>query len=278
MVVKEYSLRTLRRIAELISRGRVIKRRIKVKGRLETIFVSPDAQLKYLLPGTASFDQDLVLIAETFVTPGCTVWDIGANVGTFSVAAASMTGEGLVLAVEADPWLAELLNRTSNHSTHKRRNMRVLCTAISDKDGVDEFLIAQRGRASSALQSAGGHSQMGGARQVRAVPTLRIDTVATRMPPPKFMKIDIEGAEAAALRGAETMMRKHQPVVYAEVSRSNFQAIQSLCAAANYAIFDSNGNAAEVANDSNYFLVPANDATARECILRFASRRSSSKH
>jgi hypothetical protein len=102
-----------RKIAEYLSREKVLKRRITVNERKIPLFVSPDAQLKYLKPGSNSFDQDLVGIAEKYLTVNSCVWDIGANVGVFTFAAASVAHQGIVVAIEADIWLANLLRKTA---------------------------------------------------------------------------------------------------------------------------------------------------------------------
>lgn len=93
----------LRTLAERIARGRSFRRNITVNGSRHSIYVSPDAQLKYLKPG--GFDHDLIEVAERHAKPGQAVWDIGANVGVFSVAAQAMKCS--VVAVEADIWLAK---------------------------------------------------------------------------------------------------------------------------------------------------------------------------
>ncbi|MFT4634335.1 MAG: hypothetical protein ACI854_002743, partial [Arenicella sp.] len=76
----------MRTIVERISRGRVIKRSISVENLNGTVLASPDAQLKYLKPGRNAFDQDLIQIAIEHVQTGDSVWDIGANIGVFTVA------------------------------------------------------------------------------------------------------------------------------------------------------------------------------------------------
>jgi len=59
-------------------------------------------------------DPLLYEMAEELVKPGSVVWDVGANVGLFSICAAARSGRsGQVLAIEPDFWLANLINRTA---------------------------------------------------------------------------------------------------------------------------------------------------------------------
>ena len=62
-----------RTLTERFSRGKTIKRNITVDGRKGMLVASPDAQLKYLKPGVNAFDQDLIKIAEQYVSQGHTV-------------------------------------------------------------------------------------------------------------------------------------------------------------------------------------------------------------
>ena len=77
------------------------------------IFVSPDAQLKYLKPGIRAFDRDLIDISEKYLTSKSNVWDIGANVGIFTFAASSIANKGTIVSIEADVWLASILRKTA---------------------------------------------------------------------------------------------------------------------------------------------------------------------
>jgi predicted RNA methylase len=103
----------LRKLAERLSRGKAFKRRLPPQFGNTPIFVSPDAQLKYMKITNAAFDVDLLNIACKYIHEGDIVWDIGANIGVFSLASASIVGsQGYVLAVEPDIWLANLIRRS----------------------------------------------------------------------------------------------------------------------------------------------------------------------
>src|ERR1700709_849599 len=103
----------LRRIAEGFSRGVVFRRKLPPQFGGVPVYVTPEAGLKFWGP-SRNFDPFLYRMAAELVKPGSVVWDIGANVGLFSFSAASVAGStGRVLAVEPDPWLCTLLNRTA---------------------------------------------------------------------------------------------------------------------------------------------------------------------
>ena len=227
----------IRRLAELLARGRQFRRRVRVAGRLAPIWVSPDAQLKYLKPGERAFDRDLLELAEQRLGPDDVVWDVGANIGSFSVAAATVAVSGEVIAIEADIWLAQLLRRTAAEPFFDGR-IKVVPCAVAEGPGVARFVIAARGRASNALEASGGRSQMGGVREVVLVPTLSLDTLLETLPAPSFVKIDVEGAELAVLQGAARLLREVRPSIYIEVDQRFAVEVMALFAAANYIALD----------------------------------------
>lgn len=248
--------RALRTTLERLSRGRAFRRRIEVGGNTVEIIVSPDAQLKYMKPGRRAFDADLIGIAEQNLREDSVVWDIGANVGVFTFAAAAVAPRGCVIAVEADIWLASLLRRSCKLPSNRNGDIRILPSAISSADGTASFLIARRGRASNALEAAGGHSQMGGIRERYLVPTLRLDTLLASMPPPDFVKIDVEGAELMALQGARKLIEDVRPVFYVEVSPATVAAVTDLFARAGYAAFTAANQPVTTITEANVFFRP----------------------
>ncbi|MFI4862288.1 MAG: FkbM family methyltransferase [Phycisphaerales bacterium JB063] len=250
----------LRTLAERLSRGRTFRRKIVVSGKACPIVVSPDAQLKYLKPGSGVFDQDLVRIAEQQLTADSVVWDIGANVGVFTFAADSVAHRGTVISVEADIWLANILRRTARFKAYEGIDLRILPAAVSDQTGVAVFTVASRGRASNALEAAGGRSQMGGVREKQYVPTTTFDAMLASFPPPDFVKIDIEGAEVMAIRGGEKLLSEVRPVFYIEVGKSVSDTMLSTFRAARYAAFDPEGRHLTDTCASNTFFVPEEKA------------------
>lgn len=261
----------MRALAERLGRGRVLRRKLALGSGSVPILVSPDAQLKYLKPGRRAFDRDLVAVAEAFVGLHECVWDIGANVGVFAFAAAART-DGPVVALDADPWLCALMRRTAALTAHAGKDVRVVAAAVADRDGVGAFQIAARGRASNALAAAGGRSQMGGVRETIHVPVLTLDTLGRSLPPPSFVKIDVEGAEIAVLRGGAELLARTVRGVYVELSPESFAPCLSILRGHGFACFDMAGRATAAPNGPNHLFLRETEAAA-DGLERFRSAR-----
>jgi FkbM family methyltransferase len=227
-----------RQTIERLARKRVLRRYLPAAYGRIPFYASPDAQLKYIRPGVRAFDKDLLRIVSEYLKPGTNVWDIGANVGVFTFAAANIIHTGKVLAVEPDIWLAQLLSRSLTINQDKGFDVTILPVAISDEVGTETFLIAARGRASNALQSAGGSSQMGGIREVQTVPTLTLDILYKKTFRPDFIKVDVEGAEVKVLEGAQDVLSNARPEFYIEVGTQNQEAVTRIFRSFHYKILD----------------------------------------
>jgi FkbM family methyltransferase len=214
----------LRAIAERILRNRSLKRRL-ASGR--HVYVSPDAQLKYLLP---SFDKDLIRLAHDRAN-GDMVWDIGANCGVFAF---SCIRAQRVIAVEPDPFLAHLLQKSVSINNSAR--VDVFTAAVSDRVGISEFSIAARGRASNHLSGVASRTTAGGHRSRFAVPTTTLDVMLDHFGSPDFVKIDVEGAELKVLQGAARLLSSVKPPIYIEVEGSSEIACRSILEGAGYRI------------------------------------------
>jgi len=158
----------LRRIAERLTGRLVLRRHLPQHFGGGPILVSAAGGLKYLRRPLGAVDPMLLRIAERFVRVNGCVWDIGANVGLFTFAAAARAGRGgRVVAVEADDSCAALLRRTARLGVD-RAGVTVISAAVAERCGIREFQIAARARASNALAGYG-HSQMGGVARGRPI-------------------------------------------------------------------------------------------------------------
>ena len=136
------------------------------------------------------------------VKPGWTAYDIGANVGFYSLLVSRLVGpSGHVVAFEPSPRNLEFLRHhlNLNHTT----NVKVLDVAVSDAEGVTRFSVDSDPK-KSRITDAGEIT----------VRTTTLDRLIGELPMPDLIEMDIEGAEYSALRGAERMLRTLRPVIF----------------------------------------------------------------
>jgi FkbM family methyltransferase len=214
----------------------VIRRRLPAPFAAARIYVCSEGRLRYLTRGMAQVDPPLLRLAAEIVRPGATVWDIGANVGLFTFAAAVAAGPaGSVLAVEPDTLLAGLLRRSA---AFNRGNapVDVLPAAVSDDLSVARFHIARRNRPTNHLDGFG-TSQTGGIRATELVPTVTLDWLATHFAAPDVIKIDVEEAEAAVLAGGSRVLELASTII-CEVAARNSAAVRDTLGRHGYLLYD----------------------------------------
>jgi FkbM family methyltransferase len=199
------------RLAEVLPSGGALG---SLRQRLKPLFnrwlARHDAGFQSVLP-----NGEVVLVAPAFrhitwnrdeynafraaVTPGSTIVEAGSNVGAYTVLFGQWVGSGgQVFAFEPDPSAYEGLRR---HVEINRLGDRVTPIAAAISDGSEKVLRLVLGESSGISRMA--HGEDASAPNVTDVPALSIDAFcAERGITPTVIKIDVEGAELAALRGA----------------------------------------------------------------------------
>ena len=229
---------SIRRFLE-ISLGPIVLHR-RVAGFRPRVIMCVSARvggLKYLFRPFSRLDPELVRIVQRLVTKDSSVWDVGANVGIFSVLSGLLAGAGgSVVSFEADTDAVSLLNKTV-YANGKLIPMQVVPIAISSSIGFLRFAIAKRARASNSIAGFG-HSQAGGTREIRIVPSFTLDSMMEYFPLPSVLKIDVEGAELEVLKGASILLQTIRPSVYCEVGESTINQVSDILQEAGYKIYD----------------------------------------
>jgi FkbM family methyltransferase len=221
---------------EQVTHRLVVRRRLPAPFDAALIYASSEGGLRYLRPRLHGIDPALLRLAAEVVQPGDVVWDIGANLGLFSFAAAVSAGpSGRVLAVEPDTVLVGLLRRSAA-ANHDTAPVEVLAAAVSDDIGVARFHVARRNRSTSHLDGFG-TTQTGGIRATDLVPTVTLDWLAARLPMPDVIKIDVEMAEMKVLVGGTNVLRTH-PTIICEVAECNAASVGCLLTSHGYVLCD----------------------------------------
>ncbi len=228
----------VRGMIENFTRDWVIRRRLSADFSHAPIHVTPSAGLRYLFRPMNSVDPTLLELVREFVTPGAVVWDVGANVGLFSFAAATMAGpDGLVVALEPDAWLVQLLRRSALEQPAGSAPVTVVPAAVASEISLRTFCLATRSRAANHLAEFG-TSQTGGSREQQSVVAVTLDWLMDSSPPPSVVKIDVEGAELEVLKGASLLFETVRPIVLCEVIPASEPGVTEFLRAHDYQIFD----------------------------------------
>jgi FkbM family methyltransferase len=139
------------------------------------------------------------------VQKGGVVLDCGANIGTFTRAALD-AGAGVVVAVEPAPENIFCLRKTFSGEIASGRVI-VYEKGVWDKD---DFLTLQEDDTTSAEDSfvRRDHKHTG-----PVLPLTTIDKLVQELKLPRvdFIKMDIEGAEQRALKGAQATLARYHP-------------------------------------------------------------------
>jgi FkbM family methyltransferase len=146
--------------------------------------VSHGGETEYLTAMLADLRRDDVL------------FDVGANIGMVSLHAAKICK---TVAFEPDPSFRQRLN--ANMGLNPDRVFALEPIAVSDSDSTMQlFTDGADGKSPSLVQN--------GERPSVTVPARSLDSLMTegRLPRPTVIKLDIEGAEILALRGAKQLL------------------------------------------------------------------------
>ena len=145
--------------------------------------------------------------------PGGVFYDVGANVGFFTVIGARLGGAtGRVVALEPVPANAALIRR--NCDLNGFGGVLVIEQAASDSIGIGELILARH---------SGGAALSTASRPVDATTTIdveltTIDALVDELAlPPTLVKIDVEGAELAVLTGMADTLARHRPTIVCEI-------------------------------------------------------------
>jgi FkbM family methyltransferase len=138
----------------------------------------------------------LLRFGDTFV-------DCGANVGLWSLVAASLVGRtGMVHAFEPNPATFEKLTQNVERVDHLETNVKLHQAAVGSAKGYADFLPLHEHNISSIVYQA-----------VRGTIRVPVTTLNQTLSGKRVdgIKIDVEGYELQVLRGGEELLERWKP-------------------------------------------------------------------
>jgi FkbM family methyltransferase len=183
--------------------------RVRVEGQRLWVPTPWDVEL------IRAHEPAVVRALEHLIRPGATVYDIGANVGQFSVRFARWVGaDGWLYAIEPNPICVYFLR--ANLEELLTRNFTILPVAISTGRSNRSFSVNY----GSSLIGVSGDSAVGGKPghhihvEGHSLDAL-IASLQLRLP--DFIKLDVEGAEAASVAGMLGTLERNRPGLMIEL-------------------------------------------------------------
>jgi FkbM family methyltransferase len=150
-----------------------------------------------------------------YLHPGMVVYDLGANVGFFTLLAARIVGSGgKIFSFEADPDVAQQVKANSDRNAFPY--VHVVQRAVWSRTGSVQF-----SRADTSRSPDRGLGRVLASHETQektiAVSSIALDDFASTHPAPDFIKCDVEGAEYEVFMGARELISAHRPLVACEV-------------------------------------------------------------
>jgi FkbM family methyltransferase len=183
-----------------------------------------DQSVSATIIDSGTWEPHVVATLQRLLHPGDVFVDIGANVGFHTMLAADLVGPtGTVHAFEPNPDNARLIAHSIE--VNALTNTSLYPVALSDCTGYTWF--------GTAIGSNGGF--VAPAESDRApelnpsstvVPTWRLDDVD--LPNVTLIKMDIEGAEPIAIRGARETIRRLKPTILFEFSCAMIEQVSGI--------------------------------------------------
>lgn len=165
------------------------------RGAVFTLDMTTDE--RRLLAGT--YEPWIHATLPKVFTDGMNMWDVGAHIGYYAVAASRLSPTGRHLALEPGP---SVQARLAKHlKDNNASNVSLLSVAAgSTRDSV------------SFAEEANGAVSRVSATGATTVPCVLLDDLLDDHAPPDLVLMDIEGHEADALLGAEALLTAVRPM------------------------------------------------------------------
>lgn len=239
--------------------------------------VVPNDQISRVLYVSSTYEPNALHVLRRFLQAGNVFLDVGANAGVFSLVASRYVGPGgHVYSFEPSEREHERLS-----DAIQLNHLEGMITPIRAAVGAETGHVMLR----VASEPYSGHNTLGSTFAYEDVTTSRLERVELmtldefdrRQAPGRIdvIKMDIEGAESAALAGAAGVLRRHRPVLVVEVfarSLASYNAsvaeIQERLLDADYRLFTIDDETAElrplddltVIDEQNVVAVPVEKA------------------
>jgi len=194
------------------------------QGKIMVSFLNPPISLylpKYDLGNPAAmtlylgeYEKEYALKMMSMMEGKSVIFDVGTNIGYYSISAAKLYPESKIYAFEAAPITFSELE--ANIFLNKLCNITPVQVALSHSEGKETIFYNPLESGAASLRNI---RDTADAIQITTV-TMTMDKFAEKNNAyPDFIKCDVEGAELYVLKGAANVLGKARPIVFIEILR-----------------------------------------------------------
>jgi FkbM family methyltransferase len=160
---------------------------------------------------------------RSLLKPGCVFIDVGANVGYFTLLAASLVGaQGKVIAFEPNPANCDLLSCSIEENGFE--NVRLYPYAVADREQTVHVYSSSSHSLSIVIGADSPHEAPQG-YIYHSTSAVQLDTFLSDIERIDVVKIDTDGNEPQILKGMYTLVRRHRPVLFLEFYPEGYDRI-----------------------------------------------------
>jgi FkbM family methyltransferase len=191
---------------------------VPISGKTKISLSTSSELSSHIYCGAFEWEEREWLMSE--LNPADVFYDIGANIGLFTLIAAERCRNVVAFEPAGDTFRMLSENIRLNNSP---ANVELMNAAASDTDGVQDIYVLTNGK--DAWNSMAVKPEEGQYR-VDQIRTVNVDELVSseKIPAPTIIKIDVEGWELHVLRGLKNTIAKHKPVMLIEFTASNLKA------------------------------------------------------
>ncbi len=165
-------------------------------------------------------------------------WDVGSNVGIYTLHFLSRVPDGSVIAFEPDRRNVDLLTRTIQKN--RLRAVQIVPKAVGEQSGEAQFFLDDITGATGTIipDQMFITAQYGQVPKTTSVKLTTLDDELQHHPSPDIIKLDVEGAELGVMMGGRHMLAQCLPVVMYEASLRYFTQTSQILEMLGYRLFD----------------------------------------
>lgn len=188
-----------------------VERKLKMKNGL-CMQASVKKHLMFFHGNAFEREVNTATLLASYIPTDGVIYDLGANIGLYSLAFAANRRRRVIAFEPFDPARKFLLRNINQNNLD---NIEVHRIVLSDRKGSCRFTSDNVTYSTSHISADD--------EQGMVMPCCDLDTYVEEhnVPLPDLLKIDIEGADEAVLRGMEKLLKSARPLVYFEGGISN---------------------------------------------------------